>query len=163
MASIQTLSPILSSHRNLPSTLRHSRRTMARRSANQRRPALGLMHVARSLHAVGSLARKPALGELQCSCCMICATPPAPPPTHHHHSLLHPSVHIHSHCKPPCSRYYHFSRRHILFCASDQSLSKTSTPPIARPPSRHSLCSPCHQTPSSLQTALLRFPSAYNH
>jgi len=118
-----------------------------------------------SLAARSRLARssKPALGELQCSCCMICATPPAPPPTHHHHSLSHPSICIHSHCKPSCSRYYHFSRPHTLFPVSDQSLSKIATPPIARPPSRHPPCSSCYQTPSSLQTALLPFPSAHNH
>ena len=115
-----------------------------------------------SLAARSRLARssRPALGELQCSCCMICATPPAPPPTTHHHSLPHPSTRIHSHCKPSCSRYYHLSRRRILFPASDQSLSETGTPPIARSPSRHPPCSSCCHTPSSLQAALLRFPSA---
>jgi hypothetical protein len=144
---------------------------MARRSANHSPAALATpkadARFARSLHAVSRsrLARssKPALGELQCSCCMICATPPTPPPSHHHHSLFHPSICIHSHCKPPCSRYYHFSRRHILFSASDQSLFKTATPPIARPPSRHPTCSPCYQTLSRPQTAILRFLSAHNH
>lgn len=138
-----------------------------RRSANQRRPGPArrlMLHVARSQHAVEpARSSKPALGELQCSCCMICATPPAPPPTHHHHSLSHPSLRIHSHCKPSCSRCHHLSHPHILFSASDQSLSKIATPPIARPPSRHPPCSSCYQTPSRLQTALLRFPSAHNH
>lgn len=108
-------------------------------------------------------ASPPGLGELQCSCCMICATPPAPPPTHHHHHLFHPSILIHPHCQPPCSRYYHFSRPHILFFASDQSLFKIATPPIARPPSRRPPCPSCYQTPSRRQTAILRFPSADNH
>ena len=112
------------------------------------------------MEAIGSQQARP--GELQSSC-MICASPPAPPPSHHHHSLYHPSIYIHPHCQPSCFRYYHFLRRHILFSASNQSLPKTATPPIARPPSRHSLCSPYYQTLSRLQTGLLRIASAQYH
>ena len=150
-----------------PSALRYNRRTMARCSTNHSAASLATpkadVHARSLARCTQSARRKPALGELHPSSCMICATPPAPPPSHHHHLLLHPPIRIHSHCNPPCCRYHHFSRRHILFPASHQSLSKTATPIIARLPSLHPLCSPCCQALSRSQTTVLRVPSANNH